>query len=67
MPYNLYVVAPRPFSDASFRKALGLDEYLKRPTQAFKDAQARREAQEHGEQAEDQGNLRGDGGSQLPT
>lgn len=66
MPYNLYVVAPRPFSDAAFNNALGLDEYLNRPTQAYKDAQARREAQEHGEQAEGQGDVRGDGGSQLP-
>lgn len=63
MSYNLYVVAPRPFSEAAFRYALGLDEYLERPTQAQKDAEARREAQEHGEQAQGEGDVRGDDGS----
>lgn len=63
MPYNLYLVSPRPYSEAAWAYAMGFDDYLdfqKHPTDAFKAMS--RKAQEHGEQAQDQGNLRGDGG-----
>ncbi len=63
MPYNLYVVAPKPYSEEAFGYALGLDEYLNRPTQAQNALWARLEAQEHGEQAEGEGDVRGDSSS----
>lgn len=69
MSYNLYVVAPRPYSEAAWAHAMGFEDYLdfeKNPTDAYKQMMSRR-AQEDGEQAEDQGDLRGDGSSQLPT
>lgn len=68
MSYNLYVVAPRPYSEAAWAYAMGLENYLdfdKHPTDAYK-AMMSREVQENGEQAEDQGDVRGDDGSQLP-
>lgn len=63
MSYNLYIVAPKPYSEAAFRYALGIDEYLKRPTQIEKEVWARREAARNGESTEGQGDVRGDGGS----
>lgn len=69
MPYNLYVVSPRPYSEAAWANAMGFEDYLdfdKHPTDAYKEMMARK-VQENGEQAQDQGDLRGDGGGQLPT
>lgn len=69
MPYNLYVVTPRPYSEAAWASAMGFDDYLdfdKHPTDAYRKMMSRK-VQQNGEQAEDQGDLRGDGGSQLPT
>lgn len=65
MSYNLYVVSPRPYSESAFLHGLGIDvnKYLMRPTNIQHEAWAKQEAQEHGEQAEDQGNDSGDGSS----
>ena len=65
MSYNLYVVAPRPFSEEAWVRAMGFEDYLdfiKHPTEAYKEMMSR-EAQEHGEQVENQGDPSGDGGS----
>lgn len=64
MPYNLYVIGPKPYSDVAWAYAMGFEDYLdfeKHPTDAYR--KMSRRVQEHGEQAEDQGNVRGDGGS----
>lgn len=65
MSYNLYVISPRPYSEAAWAYAMGFEDYLdfiKHPTDAYKMMMSRR-AQEHGEQAKNQGDVRGDGGS----
>jgi hypothetical protein len=61
MSYNLYVVAPKPYSEPAWARAMGLQHYLdfiERPTKAYVAMMARRKAQDDGEQAEDQGDVR---------
>lgn len=65
MSYSLYIVAPRPYSEAAWASAMGIDDYLdfvKRPTETYK-AMMVRSVPGYGEQAKNQGNVRRDGGS----
>lgn len=65
MPYNLFVVAPRPYSEAAWATAMGIDDYLdfvKHPTETYK-AMMVRSVPGYGQQAENQGNVRRDGSS----